>query len=161
LTILGIDPGLEGAVALLTPSGELIAIHDLPPLPNGPAGRRRVNPVLLADILAKTHASRAYVELATSRPTDGRVSAFGFGMTWGLVEGILAALSVPVTMLAPCSWKRIIGLPPGKEGAKDKSRAEALRRWPAHAQLFALNKHDGRSDAALIGLAGLVKEARQ
>jgi crossover junction endodeoxyribonuclease RuvC len=85
LTLLGIDPGLEGAVALLTPSGELIAIHDLPTLRDGPAGRRRVNPVLLADILAKTHASRAYVELVTSRPTDGHVSAALIGLA-GLVK---------------------------------------------------------------------------
>lgn len=133
----------------------------MPTLPDGPAGRRRVNPVLLADILAKTHASRAYVELVTSRPTDGHVSAFGFGMTRGLLEGILAALSIPVTMLAPSSWKRIIGLPPGKEGAKDKSRAEALRRCPSHAALFARKRDHGRSDACLIGLAGLLREARQ
>jgi crossover junction endodeoxyribonuclease RuvC len=156
LTILGIDPGLEGAVALLTRSGELIGIHDLPTLPDGPAGRCRVNPVLLADILAKTHASRAYVELVTSRPTDGHVSAFGFGMTRGLLEGVLAALS-----LAASSWKRIIGLPPGKEGAKDKSRAEALWRCPSHAALFARKRDHGRSDACLIGLAGLLREARQ
>jgi crossover junction endodeoxyribonuclease RuvC len=159
--ILGIDPGLDGAVAELTSSGELLAIHDLPTLPDGPAGRRRVNPALLVDLLAKTHASHAYVELVNSRPTDGHVSAFSFGVTKGLLSGVLAALAIPMTELAPPSWKRCIGLAPGKEQAKALSRAEALRRWPAHASQFARVRDNGRSDAALIGLAGLLREARR
>jgi crossover junction endodeoxyribonuclease RuvC len=159
--LLGIDPGISGAIALLSPAGELLGVHDLPTLPDGPAGRRRVNPALLADLLAQTHASHAYCELVNSRPTDGHVAAFSFGMTRGLLEGCLAALAIPVTMLAPASWKRIVGLPPSsaaeRADAKDRSRAEALRRWPAHAQLFALKKHDGRSDASLIAAAGIMK----
>jgi len=158
--IIAIDPGLDGAVAELTPSGELIAIHDIPTLPDGPAGRRRVNPALLADLLAKTHASHAYCELVNSRPTDGHVSAFSFGMTRGLLEGCLAALAIPVTMIAPSSWKRCIGLPPGKEHAKALSRAEAIRRFPAHAQLFARVRDNGRSDACLIGVAGLMRRSK-
>jgi crossover junction endodeoxyribonuclease RuvC len=158
--VLGIDPGIEGAVALLSPSGDLIAIHDLPTLPDGPAGRRRVNPALLVDVLAKTRASCAYVELVNSRPTDGHVSAFSFGVTRGLLEGCLAALAIPVTMIAPPSWKRAIGLAPGKENAKALSRSEACRRWPGQAALFARVRDNGRSDAALIGIAGLMREAR-
>ena len=155
--IIGIDPGIEGAVALLSASGDLIAIHDLPVLPDGPAGRRRVNPALLVDVLAQTHASHAYCELVNSRPTDGHVSAFSFGMTRGLLKGVLAALAISVTMIAPPSWKRCIGLALGREQAKALSRAEACRRWPSHAALFARVRDNGRSDAALIGLAGLLK----
>lgn len=117
---------------------------------------------LLVDVLAQTHASHAYCELVNSRPTDGHVSAFSFGMTRGLLEGVLAALAIPCTMLAPPSWKRCIGLPPSsaaeRADAKDRSRAEALRRWPAHAALFARKRDDGRSDAALIALAGILKK---
>jgi crossover junction endodeoxyribonuclease RuvC len=53
---------------------------------------------------------------------------------------------------------RLVGLPPGKDGAKDRSRALAISKWPAHAQLFARVRDDGRSDAALIALAGLMRE---
>jgi crossover junction endodeoxyribonuclease RuvC len=52
-------------------------------------------------------------------------------------------------------WKRIVGIPPGKEGAKDRARAEAIRRWPSKAALFARKRDDGRAEACLIGLAGL------
>jgi crossover junction endodeoxyribonuclease RuvC len=157
LIVVGVDPGLDGAVAELTSSGELLAIHDLPTLPDGPAGRRRVNPGLLVDVLAKTHASHAYVELVNSRPTDGHVSAFSFGVTKGLLSGVLAALAIPMTEIAPPSWKRCIGLAPGKEQAKALSRAEAIRRFPGHAQLFARVRDNGRSDAVLIGLAGIIR----
>jgi crossover junction endodeoxyribonuclease RuvC len=158
--ILGFDPGIDGAFAILNPDGDLIDVHDLPTLPDGPAGRRRVNPALPVDLLAKTHARCAYVELVHSRPTDGHVAAFSFGVTRGLLEGCLAALAIPVTMLAPPVWKRVIGLAPGKENAKALSRSEACRRWPASAGLFARVRDNGRSDACLIGLAGIMREAR-
>jgi hypothetical protein len=52
---------------------------------------------------------------------------------------------------------RVIGIPPGE--AKDKAHSEAIRRWPANAELFARVKDDGRAEAALIAVAGLVREA--
>ena len=36
--ILGIDPGLDGALAVLTEAGELVAIHDMPTLLDGAKG---------------------------------------------------------------------------------------------------------------------------
>ena len=35
--------------------------------------------------------------------------------------------------------------------------AEAIRRWPAHAALVACIKDDGRAEAALIAVAGLMR----
>jgi crossover junction endodeoxyribonuclease RuvC len=156
--VIGIDPGIDGAIAVLTVAGALIVIHDLPTLPDGPAGRRRANPALLVAVLAQTHAAHAFVELVHSRPTDGHAAAFAFGMTRGVLDGVLAALAIPVTTIASSSWKNWIGLPPGKDGAKDRSRAEAIRRWPGQAGLFARVRDNGRSDAALIGLAGLMRD---
>jgi crossover junction endodeoxyribonuclease RuvC len=85
--------------------------------------------------------------------------AFAFGRSRGIVEGVLAAAGIPATFIAPAAWKRAIGIQPGREGAKDAARAEALRRWPSHASLFARVKDDGRAEAALIGVAGLMREA--
>jgi crossover junction endodeoxyribonuclease RuvC len=61
--------------------------------------------------------------------------------------------------LTPPSWKRLVGLPPGRDGAKDAARAEAIRRWPEKAGLFARVKDDGRAEAALIAVAGMKREA--
>jgi hypothetical protein len=56
--ILGIDIGVQGAVAIIDQSGGLVEIHDMPTLQDGPAGRRAVNAPLLASIIFKSHAVR-------------------------------------------------------------------------------------------------------
>ena len=157
--VLGVDIGSRGAVAVLSSDGDLVSVHDMPVLLDGPSGRRAVNAPLLADIIAEAHATKAYVEYVGARPGEGAVGAFAFGRSRGVVEGVLGALSVSATSIAPASWKRIVGLPAGKEGAKTAARAEAIRRWPAHSALFARVKDDGRAEAALIAVAGMKREA--
>ena len=39
--IIGIDIGVQGAVAVLDQSGALVEVHDMPTLQDGPAGRAR------------------------------------------------------------------------------------------------------------------------
>ena len=41
VTIIGVDIGLPGAIALIDESGELIAVHDVPCLADGPKRARR------------------------------------------------------------------------------------------------------------------------
>ena len=73
----------------------------------------------------------------------------------------MAALAVPVAFITAPSWKRIIGIAPGKDGAKDAARSQAIRRRPDKAALFARVKDDGRAEACLIAVAGLIKDARK
>jgi crossover junction endodeoxyribonuclease RuvC len=104
--VLGIDPGLDGAIAILTEAGELVAIHDMPTLEDGAKGRRAVNPALFASIIYGSHATLAYCELVGPRPTDSTTGAFGFGRSRGIIEGVLAAAGIPLAMIAPPVWKR-------------------------------------------------------
>src|ERR1700677_908382 len=60
--IIGVDIGSAGAVALLREDGALAETFHSPCLSDGPAGRRAVNGPLLAEIIAKSHATKAYVE---------------------------------------------------------------------------------------------------
>jgi crossover junction endodeoxyribonuclease RuvC len=83
-----------------------------------------------------------------------------FGRSLGIVLGVLAALSIRVTLIAPAAWKRTIGIPPGKDGAKDAARPEALRRWPNKAVRFVRVKTDNRAESALLALGGRKREAR-
>ena len=156
--VLGIDPGAHGAIALLDETGDLLEVVDMPCLDDGPAGRRAVNPALLAEIVAKSPASKAFVEYVGARPGEGAVGAFSFGRSKGCIEGVCASLGIPITWLTPPAWKKIIGIPPGKEGTKDAARSESIRRWPQHAALFARRKDDGKAESALIALAGLLRE---
>ena len=155
---IGIDLGNAGGVAELTASGELVAVHPMPCLLDGTKNRPTLNAPLLAELIARSHAATAYVEWVSARPGDGPIQAFAFGRARGVCEGICASLGVRIRFLTPPTWKRLIGLPPGKEGAKDRSRGAAIARWPAQSSLFALKKSDGLAESALIGLAGLMLE---
>jgi crossover junction endodeoxyribonuclease RuvC len=153
--ILGIDIGASGAVALLTGAGDLVGVYDMPVLNDGPSGRRAVNAPLLAENVFKSHASKAFVEFVGACPGEGAVGAFAFGRSRGVVEGVLGACGVSAAHIAPASWKRAVGLPAGRQGAKDAARSETIRRWPDKAALFARVRDDGRAEACLIAIAGL------
>jgi crossover junction endodeoxyribonuclease RuvC len=159
--ILGIDPGVNGGIAVLDAGGDLLSVVDMPSLRDGPAGRRNVNAPLLAEIVAKSHATQAFVEYVGARPGEGAVGGFAFGRSRGVIEGVLAALGVPIAFLTPPAWKRLVRIAPGNEGAKDAARSGANRRWPDNAGLFARARDDGRAEACLIAIAGIVREARK
>jgi hypothetical protein len=40
---------------------------------------------------------------------------------------------------------------------KDMARSKAINRWPAQADKFKRKMDDGRAEAALIGIAGLLR----
>ena len=81
-----------------------------------------------------------------------------FGRSKGVIEGVCAAAGLPVSFITSPVWKRAVGIPPGKDGAKDAARSEAIRRWPEKAGLFARVKDDGRAESALIAVAGMLKK---
>ena len=155
--VIGIDSGIAGALALVSRSSELIEVADMPVLRDGSAGRASVNAPLLAELLARWHAREVICEFVAARPGEGPTGAFSFGRCRGVIEGACAALGLPIRFVTPPSWKRLIGIPPGKDRAKDRSRAEAIRRWPSHASLFARVKDDGRAEACLIAIAGMMR----
>src|SRR6516225_1040595 len=102
MIVLGIDIGVTGAIAILQ-DGELVNVHDMPCLDDGPVKRRNINAPLLASIIYSTHAELAYVEHVSARPKEGPTGAFAFGRSRGVIEGVLAAAGVPVQFLTPVS----------------------------------------------------------
>lgn len=160
-TILGVDIGTQGALASLSERGALIGVEDMPILRDGPAKRPTVNAPLLTAIVECWRPSRAFIEFVGARPGEGPAGASAFGRSRGIVEGVLGACAVSTTHIARAAWKRAVGIPPGREGAKDFARSEAIRRWPAHASQFARFKDGGRAEACLIAVAGMKKERRE
>jgi crossover junction endodeoxyribonuclease RuvC len=75
---------------------------------------------------------------------------FAFGRAAGLLEGALAGLGIPVTLVTPQEWQKGMRVIGGKDGA----RARAAELWPGQAGLFARVKDDGRADAALMASYG-------
>jgi crossover junction endodeoxyribonuclease RuvC len=156
--ILGIDIGAKGALGLLDRDGALLEVADMPILRDGPAARPTVNPALLAAIARDWRPTLAFVEFVGARPGEGAVGAFAFGRSRGVIEGVLGAQGVVVEWITPSAWKRLVGL---TLASKDAARSEAIRRWPTHADKFARVKDDGRAEACLIGVAGLIRERQK
>lgn len=133
--ILGIDPGATGAIAFLHDSQYGADVYDMPP-----------NPADLAELIGTFgNVEMAFLEKAQAMPKQGVSSMFNYGVGYGTVIGILAARSIPYTLITPAVWKRSLGLI-GKP--KDASRALA-RSWFPHAPLSRVKDH-GRAEALLI-----------
>ena len=147
--VIGIDPGLGGALALLT--GEALEVVDMPTIQDGT--KRRVDHAQLALILdgwATHQGLRCVIERVASMPGNGHAGAFTFGRAAGVVIGAVAAHFIPIVEVAPTVWKRVMKTPTDKDGA----RLRASELLPRHAALWTLKKHDGRAEAALIALYG-------
>jgi crossover junction endodeoxyribonuclease RuvC len=155
LTIIaGIDPGLSGAVAFLdAATGVVVEIADMPTLALSRAGKnkRELDAYALARLIGDRRPSHAYVEMVGALPGQGVSSVFAFGKSFGVVIGVLAALSVPYTLVAPAVWKRALSVPAAKDGA----RARASQLLPAAADHWMRVRDHGRGEAALIAYYGL------
>lgn len=160
--VLGIDPGLSGALALYDPEGGLLDVLDVPVIERSMAkGRvkRSVDPYEAARLIDSwaPDIGLVVIERVGIRPGEGAVGAFSFGDGFGLLKGICYAHFFRVELVTPQVWRRSMGV----KGDKDESRARASQLLPRSAGYWNLKKHDGRAEAALIAMYGarLLKEA--
>ena len=155
--ILGIDPGITGALALLD-GDECRGVWDMPVSEKTHGKGKEVNAHLLADIVdeaireAGEDGLQAIIEQVSAMPGQGVSSMFSFGASYGTVRGVLGALGVPYTQVTPQRWKRSQGLT-GRD--KDASRTLAIQRYPEIRHLLTRKKDNGRADAVLIGAFGV------
>ena len=157
MIVIGIDPGLTGAVAWIQ-SGTMIGdfgVIDAPILTveKNKSIRHEMDRVGMARIVEDiksmvTPMSRivAAVERVHSMPEQGVASSFSFGMGYGIWLGILAAFEIPVDLVHPTRWKK--GMLDGMGKTKEASMLRAKELFPT-ADL-QLKKHHGRAEALLI-----------
>ncbi|NHO33569.1 RuvC family protein [Acetobacter fallax] len=149
-TIAAIDPGRTGAIAILSERGDLIEVLDMPTNPVTVSGKIRhiVSAPLLATMLRAHDPAEIWLERVGVRPGEGAVGAFAFGRGVGAIEGVVAYLGKPLSLVTPSEWKKATRTPADKGGA----RARAMQLFPTCADLFKRVKDDGRAEAALIGV---------
>ena len=145
MLIIAIDPGIAGALAFL-PDGAPAVVHDMPVV----AGRVDAHALhALVRLDTKDIPAHCFLEQSQSMPSQGVTSTFHYGISYGILLGILAALEIPYTEVRPGKWKRALGL--GKE--KEDARLRAMQLFP-HCDLH-LKKYHGRAEALLLGWYGL------
>jgi len=151
--LLAIDPGLSGALAVVD-TGCALEIEDLPTVTvdRGGKAKRQIDVAALAADVRRLAPVHAIIERVGARPGQGVSSMFAFGRSVGQVEGVVAALGIPITYVTPQIWRKALSVPAGKDG----SRLRASQLLPAYAERWRRAKDDGRAEAALIGLYGLL-----
>ena len=143
--LLGIDPGLSGAIAFyFTMTPDRVSVVDMP-IADG-----NVSAPLLAAEIKKYGPSIAVVESVHAFSGQGVSSMFNFGKAFGQAIGVVGALNIPIQFVSPAKWKRHYGLSADKE----ECRAKALQLFPGCAEHFKRKKDHNRAESALIARYG-------
>lgn len=141
MNILTIDPGQKGALAFQ--SGVVTAI----PMP---LGGKEIDYPTVASLIQQWEPDLAVIEKVGSMPGQGVASTFTFGMGYGALFGILAALKIPTERVAPQTWKSSVlkGTLKDKRAAIDYCR----RVYPSVSLVLprCRKPHDGIADALCI-----------
>jgi len=150
MTIIGIDPGAGGAMAVWNKG--ISKIYKCPK-----------DTEVMADIVKeslyinKTKNIRevfAYMELVHAMPHDGRSSLFKFGTNYGKWLGILGAFKVPTTLVSPQKWMKYWKDKLNIKLSKDKSsRKRELKEIASHYTDKKITLYN--ADAILITMYGL------
>jgi len=148
MLIVGIDPGLSGAVGFLR-NGQYLAVADMPVVLKGSGSvKQEVSPAgikaLLREHWLPDESCAAVIERVNAMPGQGVSSVFSLGDSFGAARAVLSAGGLELSYVSPVSWKKHFKLVSDKE----QSRALAVRMFP-EAPLH-LKKHDGRAEALLL-----------
>ena len=150
MKIIGIDPGLTGAIAIMQ-NNKVLDIIEMPVMSEGKKNKRQLNSAQLVSIIKKNIESNeevaVVVEQVNAMPGQGVTSMFNFGQTFGAIKGVCAALGLPIFFVRPSKWKKYFEL---INSSKDSSRTKAIEMYPKLSNQLAKKKDVNKSDAILI-----------
>jgi crossover junction endodeoxyribonuclease RuvC len=155
--ILGIDPGVSGSLALLDEiTLDLVDHLHMPTIKIG--SKNRVNAAAIAHWLALHEEGgivHVFLEQVNAMPSGGvkmgAASAFSFGHSAGLIEGVITGSHIPLTLVTPQKWKKHAGLI-GTD--KDAARSRCVQLYPYIQDLNLKGKGQALADAILIARFG-------
>ncbi len=150
MRIVGIDPGLNGAIAFLE-NNRVLGIFDMPVMSEGKKNKRQLNSAQLVNILKDNMDDEKntiiIVEQVNAMPGQGVTSMFNFGQTFGAIKGVCAALNLPIFFVRPSKWKKHFEL---INSSKDASRTKVIEMYPSLSNQLTKKKDVNKSDAILI-----------
>lgn len=155
MKIIGIDPGITGAIALIDTDACTIALADMPVEPYLKSRKIVANAELMA-MLSRVGPDHVFLEEVGIMPGEGAVGAFAFGRGVGRLEGVVDAMAIARTSIRPQEWKARMNVKADKKLAV--TRAKQL--FPSAAPHFVGPRGGllhGRAEAAMIGLFGAIK----
>ena len=150
MKIIGIDPGLSGAIAVMHDK-KVINMYDMPVMAEGKKNKRQLNSSQLVNIIKENinedEDTIVVVEQVNAMPGQGVTSMFNFGQTFGAIKGVCAALKLPIFFVRPSIWKKHFEL---INSSKDASRTKVIEMYPTLSSQLAKKRDVNKSDAVLI-----------
>jgi crossover junction endodeoxyribonuclease RuvC len=150
MIIIGIDPGVSGAICILT-DGKITEIYEMPTMIDGKKNKKQVNGAEVTNIINKELVNEkdinVVIEHVSAMPGQGVTSMFNFGQSFGVLKGICAALKLPVHFIRPVKWKKHFNL---INTEKDASRTKVIEVFPYISSKISKKKDANKADAILI-----------
>ena len=129
---IGVDPGLNGALAALSAQGQLLNAIMIP------RGVKWLDEVAIRDWFTQWRDAEVAIENVHSMPGQGVASTFKFGLAAGFLRGVVRGLNLPYTLISPRVWQKPFDLPKGKENLtarKNMLMDLANAKWPGAIRL--------------------------
>ena len=153
MKVVGIDPGLSGAIAIIE-NKKVLGLFEMPVMAEGKKNKRQLNSAQLVNIIKENiqinnEDIAVVVEQVNAMPGQGVTSMFNFGQTFGAIKGVCAALQLPIYFVRPSKWKKHFEL---INSSKDSSRTKVIEMYPYLSSQLSKKKDVNKSDAILIAL---------
>ena len=152
MLIIGIDPGISGAVCFFE-DGQVKEIIDMPVMADGKKNKRQINgPQVYNEILKRINKFQkkdiiVVIEQVSAMPGQGVTSMFNFGQSFGVLKGICSAMQLSMFFIRPAKWKKYFGL---IKTEKDASRTKVIEIFPYISSELSRKKDSNKADAVLI-----------
>ena len=152
MLIIGIDPGIKGAICILK-DGVVINVFDMPVMPVGKKNKSQVNGSQIYNEILKVIENegkqdvKVVIEQVSAMPGQGVTSMFNFGQSYGVLKGIFSAMQIPMDFVSPVKWKKYFNL---INTQKDSSRTKAIEFFPYISAKLSRKKDANKADAILI-----------
>ena len=150
--IIGIDPGISGAICFMK-DGKIIDVIEMPTMTEGKKNKRQVNGAQIYNEIIKRinisekHNIRVIIEQVSAMPGQGVTSMFNFGQSFGVLKGICSAMNLSMYFVRPAKWKKYFNL---INTEKDASRTKAIEIFPYFSINLSKKKDANKADAMLI-----------
>tara|TARA_B100000886_G_scaffold103405_1_gene68740 strand:+ start:2850 stop:3347 length:498 start_codon:yes stop_codon:yes gene_type:complete len=152
MIIIGIDPGIAGAICFFS-NGDVIDVIDMPTMAEGKKNKKQVNGRQIFNEIKSIKSKflndniSVVVEQVSAMPGQGVTSMFNFGQSFGLIKGICSAMELPIYYVRPAKWKKYFSL---INSEKDASRTKAIEMFPKISYKLSKKKDNNKADAILI-----------
>ena len=161
MKVIGVDVGLEGAIACLDEKGKVLFVQDMPVV-FVKKGRKQVRLIDVREVVRifARVGKQVFVMIEKTSPAPAKCSTpqanWGLGYGAGVIEGVVVAKGLKYEKVEPREWQKYFKFPGQKRGqTKEMSYYRASQLFPdVELKTERGRVLDGRADALLIAEYG-------